>query len=118
MAKQASIHSWDELPVDHPMGLIDRRRVMGVHAMISHVTLHPGFKVEPHRHENEQFAVVLSGRIRFTLGDPAAEHDVELTGGRVIHFPPGVPHGAEAIEETVILDIFSPPSEKTGVDAG
>jgi len=114
----ATVHTWESMPVDRPMALIDRRRVMGERAMISQVTLHAGFVVEPHAHGNEQFAVVLSGRIRFTLGEAGAERTAELVGGQVLELPANVRHGAEAIETTVILDVFSPPSEKTGVDAG
>jgi hypothetical protein len=33
-----------------------------------------------------------------------------------MHLRSGVPHSAEALEPTLVLDIFSPPSEKTGID--
>ena len=117
---KATVHRWDDLEIDQPMALIDRRRVIGEHVMLSHVTLHKGFMVPPHQHANEQMAVVLSGRVRFTLlahSGESRERTVELGPGEVLHLPPNVPHGAEALEETVILDVFSPPSETTGVDA-
>lgn len=114
----AVVFAWSEMPVDRPMPLIDRKRIIGLQMMISQVTLHKGFKVATHSHANEQFAVVLSGRIRFGIGDDAAgdRQHVELAGGQVIHLPSNVPHSAEALEETVILDLFSPPSATTGVD--
>jgi len=112
----ATVHRWVDLDADHPMALIDRRRVVGRHCMISHVTLHAGFTVAPHRHANEQMACVLSGRIRFTVGDEGEERTVELGPGEVLELPPDVRHGAEALETTVILDVFSPPSDATGVD--
>jgi hypothetical protein len=34
----------------------------------------------------------------------------------VLQLPGGVPHSAYAIERCEILDIFSPPSETTGID--
>ncbi|MCA9291364.1 MAG: cupin domain-containing protein [Phycisphaerales bacterium] len=103
------------MPTDHPMALLDRRRLIGCHVMLSHVTLHAGFRVPPHAHENEQFAAVLSGHVRFTVGE--GERVVDVRAGGVLHLPPGVRHGAEAIETSVVLDVFSPPSERTGVDA-
>ena len=118
MSPVAARHRWDELPVDHPSPLIARRRVMGEHCMISHVTLQQGFVVPVHEHANEQMAIIVSGRMRFTL--PQAEGSnrvVELVAGEVLHLPPHVPHGAEALETSVVLDVFSPPSEQTGVDA-
>jgi len=69
-AHRALIHTWADLPVDHPTAKIDRRRVVGSRMMVSHVVLHRGFRVASHRHPQEQFALVLSGRVRFGLGEP------------------------------------------------
>lgn len=113
----AVVYAWSDMPTDRPMPRIDRKRIIGSKMMISHVTLHKGFKVATHHHENEQISVVLSGRIRFGIGDAAAPKFVELGAGQVIHLPGNVPHAAEALEECVLLDLFSPPSATTGVDA-
>lgn len=115
----AKVYAWADRPIDRPMPLIDRRRIIGEQMMLSQVTLHKGFKVVTHSHANEQFAVVLSGRVRFGIGaeDSPERRETTLTGGQVIHLPANVPHSAEALEETLILDLFSPPSATTGVDA-
>lgn len=112
-------YRWATLPQDHPMPLIDRRRIIGEHAMVAEVFLHAGFKVDTHQHANEQFAIVLSGRVRFTVGNVGAadRREMELSSGEVLYLPPNVPHSAEALEDSLLLDLFSPPSEKTGVDA-
>ncbi len=110
------VHQWDNLPCDHPMPLLDRRRVIGQHAMLSMVTLHKGFLLEPHAHENEQFSCVLEGKVRFTIIESGVTRTVTLGRGEVLHLPPHAPHGAEAIETSLILDVFSPPSATTGVD--
>lgn len=116
---RAEVRRWTDLEADHPMPLIDRRRINGVHAMLCEFTLHEGLVVPPHRHENEQFACVLSGRVRFKVEEPDGSfRDEIVTSGQVLHLPPNVAHGAEAIETSVVLDVFSPPSEKTGVDSG
>ena len=104
---------WTGLPVDAPMPLLERRRVIGRQAMISHVTLHRGCQVPSHAHANEQFACVLSGKVRFVLADG----ERVLTGGDVLHLPPHAPHSAEALETAVVLEVFAPPSEATGIDA-
>ena len=110
---------WSDLPVDRPMDLIERRRIIGAQAMISHVTLRAGCVVPTHAHANEQFACVLSGRIRFGLGAEGSpeRREVECTGGETLHLPANMPHSAVALEDTVILDVFSPPSAATGIDA-
>lgn len=115
----APVYRWTDLSRDHPMPLIERRRIIGQRMMISEVLLHKGFRLGTHAHDNEQFAVVLSGRIRFGIGadDSPQRSEVTLTGGEVIHLPANLPHSAEALEETLILDLFSPVSMGTGVDA-
>ncbi len=115
---RAVAYRWSDLPTDRPMPLIERRRIIGQKMMISEVLLEEGFVVPSHAHENEQFACVIRGRIRFGIGaEGSPEHqEIELTGGEVLHLPPNVPHSAEALDETLILDLFSPPSEKTGID--
>jgi quercetin dioxygenase-like cupin family protein len=114
MAHDAATFRWSELPVDRPMELLERRRVIGENAMISHITLRRGFTVPTHAHENEQFSAVLSGRLRFGVG--ADGRQVTIGPGEVIHLPSNLPHSAEALEDTVVLDIFSPPSQTTGID--
>lgn len=106
---------WTDLPSDAPMAGIDRRRLIGQHVMLSRVTLQQGTVVAPHRHANEQVALIESGRMRFVLGD-ASDRVVDLGAGEILHLPPNELHGAEALETSVVVDIFSPPSEKTGID--
>lgn len=109
---------WADLSADRPMALLERRRVIGEKAMISRVALDKGCIVPTHAHENEQFACLLSGKMRFGIGAEGSpeRREMVLTGGEVLLLPGGVPHSAEALEDSVILDVFSPPSEKTGID--
>jgi len=117
--KPARVETWSKLGVDRPMPKIARQRIIGDHMMVSKVTLEPGFDLASHAHANEQFVVVLSGHCRFTVGAPGSREfrEVEVRGGDVLVLPPNVPHSCKAIERTEIMDLFSPPSEKTGVDA-
>jgi quercetin dioxygenase-like cupin family protein len=96
------------------MAKIVRRRIIGDQMMISHVVLEKGFSVPAHSHENEQFCMMISGKLRFEIG-PQREV-VLLTDGEVLHLPANVSHAAEAIEQCLVIDMFSPPSATTGVD--
>jgi quercetin dioxygenase-like cupin family protein len=109
---------WSELPTDRPMDLLERKRIIGEKAMLSQVMLKRGCKVPTHAHENEQFACVLSGKLKFGIGAEGSRErrDVVVGAGEVMVLPANVPHSAEAVEDTVVLDVFSPPSEKTGID--
>ncbi len=96
------------------MALLERRRIIGEKVMVSHVTLEAGCVVPVHAHENEQVSCVLRGRLRFVLGDG---RKADVGEGEAIHLPSNCPHGAEALEACVVLDIFAPPSATTGIDA-
>jgi len=112
-------YDWQSLPTDAPMERITRQRIIGDKMMISRVVLEEGFKVPTHQHDNEQIAVMLEGTIRFTIGEAGSPdvRRIECRAGDVLHLPSNVPHAAEVVERCVILDLFAPPSEGTGVDA-
>lgn len=110
-------HVWAALPVDSPLPRLQRRRVMADEMMVSHVVLEEGLLVAPHQHVNEQITVVLEGRLRFRLGESEDAPDVvDVAAGEVLVLPSLLWHGAEALERTVVLDLFAPPSAETGID--
>lgn len=114
----ATVYSWEALPEDRPMDLITRKRIIGSQMMISRVVLSKGCSVPSHAHPNEQFACIVSGRMRFGLGTPGSQdHRIVVLGpGEILHLPSNLPHSADAEEESVVLDLFSSPSATTGVD--
>lgn len=110
-------YAWSLLPIDSPMPLLSRKRIMGEKMMISEITLQQGCTVPVHHHENEQFSVVLRGHLQFTVHDSQGNAStMDVRGGEVLHLPSQVPHGVVAVEETLVLDLFSPPSATTGID--
>jgi len=78
--------------------------------MAANVELARGCVVPKHAHVHEQITYVLEGWLRLTVGDDGAE-TYDLRPGDVIHLPSNVPHGAEALDETRVIDLFSPPRE-------
>ena len=100
------------------MALLERRRVMGQRMSVARVVLQKGCYVPTHHHENEQISIIVSGRLRFGLGaeGSAERREQVVSAGEVLHLPSNVPHSALAEEETVVLDLFSPPAASTGID--
>lgn len=87
--------------------------------MIAQVTLYKGCVVKTHHHENEQFAWIVNGKVIFGIGAEGSpdRRQVEVSSGQIIHLPSNVPHSVdEVIEDTQIVDLFSPVSEGTGID--
>ena len=115
---EAVHYRWQDLPQDQPIDLLDRRRIFGEKILVAEVVLHKGCYVPTHAHENEQIAVVVSGVVRFGVGDEdgTERRGVIVRGGEVLHLPSNVPHSAEALEDAVVYDLFSPPARQMGVD--
>lgn len=114
----ATVYKWEDIQSDQPMAMITRRKIDGEKITLARMVLETGFRVPSHQHENEQMAVILSGKITFGVGPEGSDvyEEHTLVGGQVIHLPSMVWHSAIAHEETLILDIFSPPATKMGID--
>jgi quercetin dioxygenase-like cupin family protein len=111
-------YRWDDLPREALSPSIGRRLVTGERLMLAHVYFAKGAIVPRHAHENEQLTYILEGTLRFWLGDDD-ERMVDVAAGEVLRIPPNVPHRAEALEDTLDVDVFSPPREDwlDGTDA-
>jgi unsaturated pyranuronate lyase len=118
MADSAKHHRWDDLPREELNPLIGRRLITGDQMMIAHVYLAEGAIVPQHSHHNEQLTYIVEGKLRFFLGDDGAEV-VDVAAGEVLHIPAHLPHRAEALEDTLDVDVFHPPRQDwlDGTDA-
>jgi unsaturated pyranuronate lyase len=96
------------MPKERVNDMLDRRLITGDRMMLAQVYLKKGCIVPKHSHENEQLTYILEGALRFKLGDDQHETLV-VNAGEVLHIPSNVPHEAEALEDTLDVDVFSPP---------
>jgi quercetin dioxygenase-like cupin family protein len=88
--------------------MFDRRLVTGERMMLAHVYLKKGFVVPRHQHENEQITYILEGALHFWIGEDEKK-EIVVRAGEVLHIPSMVWHKAEALEDTLDVDIFDPP---------
>jgi quercetin dioxygenase-like cupin family protein len=102
-------YSWDEMEKETVSDTIKRRIVTGERAMLAHIYLDKGARVPKHSHHNEQITYLLEGVLKFWIGEEREE--IVLKAGEVLHIPPNVPHEAEALEDCLDVDVFSPPRE-------
>lgn len=101
---------WNKMEKERVTNLIERRIVCGEKTMVAHVYLKQGAIVPKHFHENEQLTYILKGKLRFWVGESLSE-SFDVGPGEVLRLPANVPHRAEALEETIDVDIFSPPRQ-------
>jgi quercetin dioxygenase-like cupin family protein len=116
--RSVSHHRWDRIPEEPLKGTITRRLVTGERMMIAHVYLKKGDDVPRHSHENEQLTYILQGALQFWFG-ANDERELTVCAGEVIVIPSNVPHRALALEDTLDVDVFSPPRQDwlAGTDA-
>jgi unsaturated pyranuronate lyase len=110
MAESARHYRWDDLPREELNPLIGRRLITGDQMMIAHVYLARGAIVPTHEHMNEQLTYIIEGKLRFWLGADGAEV-LDVAAGEVLHIPAHLPHKAEALEDTLDVDVFHPPRQ-------
>ena len=108
--QRATWQRWAEMPKERVTEMLERRLITGEHIMLAHVYLKRGAIVPQHSHENEQFTYILEGALRFWLGADEAEV-IDVHAGEVLCIPAHLPHKAEALEDTLDVDIFSPPRQ-------
>ena len=108
MPESVTFYRWNDMPKEKVSDMLDRRLITGARMMLAHVYLKKGCLVPQHKHENEQLTYILEGALRFWIGDNR-EQELVLSAGEVLHIPSNVPHEALALEDTLDVDVFSPP---------
>jgi quercetin dioxygenase-like cupin family protein len=107
-------YRWDEIPLEKINEMVSRKTLAGECEMLAQTYLKRGALVPLHAHESEQMTYVLQGALLFGVGG----EEIVVREGEVLHIPPGVPHQAEALEDTLELDVFSPVRADWLSDAG
>jgi len=108
--RSVRFYRWEEMPKEYVSDMLDRRLITADRMMLAHVYLKKGAIVPRHSHENEQITYILEGGLRFWIGADEAQV-IDVMPGEVLHIPSFVPHKAEALEDTLDVDIFSPPRQ-------
>jgi quercetin dioxygenase-like cupin family protein len=96
---------WRDVELEQLNPLFDRQLLVGDKVMLSRIVLRKGCVVPLHQHENEQISYILEGALKFLID----EREIVVRSGEVLCIPPNLPHRAEALEDTLDLDIFYPP---------
>lgn len=110
MPTEAEHFAWEDRAVEQFQPDISRSYITSAKAMIGRVVFKKGATVGSHFHEHEQFTHVVEGCLKFFLGENL-EREITVCAGEVILIPSNMPHGVEAIEDTVEYDVFTPPRE-------
>jgi quercetin dioxygenase-like cupin family protein len=96
---------WSSVALEDLNPLLQRQFVVGQDVMLARVLLKKGCVVPKHSHHNEQITYILEGALKFWIDGK----EIVVSAGEVLAIPPHMPHKAEALADTVDLDVFNPP---------
>ena len=98
------LYRWDEIALEKVTEMVSRKFVTGDRQTLAQIYLKRGAVVPMHAHESEQMTYVLQGTLKLLV----AGEEVTLREGEVLHLASGLPHQVEALDDTFVLDVFSP----------
>jgi len=96
---------WNQVQREPLNDKIDREMVVGDQVMLARVFIKKGGHVPEHHHHNEQVTYILEGALKFAIDG----QEVVVKAGEVLCIPANMPHEAWALEDTLDLDVFTPP---------
>ncbi|MGB6385803.1 MAG: cupin domain-containing protein [Terriglobales bacterium] len=97
--------AWDSVELEDLNPLLQRQMIVGQDIMVARVLLKKGCIVPEHSHHNEQVTYILEGALKFWIDGKV----IVVNAGEVLTIPSHMPHKAEALVDTVDLDVFTPP---------
>jgi quercetin dioxygenase-like cupin family protein len=81
--------------------------VHGENTLMGQFTLAKGMAIPAHSHPHEQTGFMVSGKLRFVVDGET----MDVEAGDSWCLPGGAEHSAEALEDTVVIEVFSPVRE-------
>ena len=109
------LYDWSAVEREQLNPLFARQVIYADSMTVARVFLKKGCLVPMHSHVNEQLSVMEQGEMQFIVdGKP-----VLVKAGQTLRIPSNVPHSAEALVDSVSLDVFSGIREdwRSGSDA-
>ena len=99
-----SHHRWVDITSEQITESVARRFITGDSVTVGRFEVKRGGVVPPHSHANEQVSIVLEGVMRFRIDGV----DTIVKAGEVMQIPGNAVHEVEALEDTLVVDVFSP----------
>ena len=81
--------------------------VHGDQTLMGQFTLAKGALIPTHTHPHEQTGMMISGKLRFVVDGQT----MEVEAGDSWCLPGGAAHSAEALADSVVIEVFSPVRE-------
>ncbi len=96
---------WDDAPKERLNSQLERQFFTAGGVTVARFYMQKGLRIPTHHHESQQITNVIRGAIKVWI--EGEEH--LLREGDVLSIPGHTPHQTEVLEDSVVLDVFSPP---------
>ncbi len=97
-------YDWNQMPAEQLNPTVARRAIHTQNLTIARLELLKGAVVPEHSHVHEQIATVERGSLLFHIGGK----EVVLGAGQSLAIPSNEPHKVTALEDSYVVDVFSP----------
>ncbi len=91
--------------VENPPGIFRTTLSYNRESMVCHFRLNGGARIPLHNHEAAQTGYVVAGALKFEKKDGPG---FTARAGSAYSFDPMEYHGAEALEDSVVIEFFTP----------
>lgn len=99
------LYTWSQIPEEQVNPLASRQMIHTQTMSIVRRQLSKGAVTRLHQHADEQISMVERGKLRFVVD---GEQEIVVSGEAFV-ISSNVPHSVEALEDTVVMDLFSAP---------
>jgi quercetin dioxygenase-like cupin family protein len=100
-----NVYNWSQVPEEQVDALASRQMIHGETMSVIRRRLLKGAVTRLHQHADEQISMVEAGKLRFSV----AGKECIVTTGDMLKIPPNAPHSVEALEDSVMMDLFATP---------
>ena len=104
MSQTVVRHRWQDIPAENVSPSVSRRYITADRVTVAQFHLKRGGVVPRHSHEQAQITCVMSGALEFVINGL----QVVVSSGEVAQIPSWVEHEVRVLEDTVVIDVFSP----------
>ena len=101
------VYEWNIVEKEQLNPVCARQVIHAETLTVARLYMSKGCTVPLHSHHNEQLSMVEQGALKFVLGGK----EIVVKAGEVLQIPPHLPHSAEALEDSIAMDLFSPVRE-------
>jgi quercetin dioxygenase-like cupin family protein len=107
MHKLPELHEFEKMPFEKLNNKVSRRYIYGEKVMLVYFDLKKGAIIPEHHHVSEQVTYIVKGKVKVLSGGK----EFIVSKGEVLLIPSNTPHRFEALEDTIDIDVFSPPRQ-------